>query len=604
MGKTIIEKIIEGHAERAVSPGDVVDMGIDLRIARDFGGANVVKNIEAYGLSIDDPTKTIFTFDCNPGGSDQRYARNQQICRLFARKTGIKVYDINRGIGTHLAIDEGLICPGETLISTDSHANIVGAIGALGQGMGDQDIAYAFAQGTVWFKVPPPVKINLLGQPSPTATPKDVALALLRELGASGLLGLAAEFYGEWLEELDLSGRITIASMATEMGGICTLFPPSKPIIDYCKKTSKRDFTPTYADEDATYLQTLEIDIDDLQPLISRPGHPEDVVLVAEAVGTKIDSAFIGSCTNGRYEDLLAAAQILHQRKVAPGVVLKIVPSTDRIWQLSLAEGLISTFKEAGVLVGNAGCAGCANGQIGQNGPGEVTVSSGNRNFRGKQGEGDVWLASPATVAASAIAGHLTTEDNIPEKPSVFAGAGFTRAQNKGSAAKVAPAKKPTKIRGRVWVIEQDNIDTDMIYHNRYLAVTDIAQMGQYTFSNLDGWEDFPQKARPDDILVVGGNFGCGSSRQQAVDCFRALKLSGIIARSFGAIYERNAINSGFPIIVAPGIKELNLRNGDGVEVDFLTGQIQKMGTGQTTKAPPFSPIQMEIYQRGGLLKR
>ncbi len=619
MGKTIIEKIIGNHSGKSVNPGDVVDMRIDARIARDFGGANVVKNLEDYGLPIDDPCKTFFTFDCNPGGSDQKYASNQQICREFARKTGIKIYDINAGIGTHLSIDEGLICPGGTLVSTDSHANIVGAIGAFGQGMGDQDIAYAFANGTVWFKVPPTIKIILVGEPSPIATPKDIVLAILKELGADGMLSFTSEFYGDYVDRLDISGRITIASMTTEMGGICSFFPPSKEIIDSCNSQDIR-VNSCYADEDADYAKTVEIDIDNLVPLISRPGHPEDVVPVSEVAGKKIDSVFIGSCTNGRYEDLLVAANILKGRKVAPGVVLKIVPSTDRIWQKAMREGLISIFKEAGALVGNAGCAGCADGQIGQNGPGELTISTGNRNFRGKQGKGEVYLASPSTAAASSIAGHITTQDNIPEKPSLFkserrkpVGATSWLRFNPLSQVKPAPTeiKKPitdnrkpiTKIAGRVWVIQQDNIDTDMIYHNKYLAVTDINEMGQYAFSNLERWKDFPEKAKPGDIIITGKNFGCGSSRQQAVDCFRALKIGMIIAESFGAIYERNAINTGFPIMIAPELKKLNLQDGDEIEVDFLTGQIKKNGTNETITANPFSEVQLDIYKRGGLLK-
>lgn len=600
MGKTIIEKIIADHSGQDVSPGNIVDMTIDTRIARDFGGANVVKNLEENSLPIDDPHKTYFTFDCNPGGSSQKYAINQQLCRDFARNNGIKVYDINAGIGTHLAIDEGLVYPGETLVSTDSHANLVGAIGAFGQGMGDQDIAYAFAKGKVWFKVPPTVKIILSGEPSPTATPKDVVLATLRELGANGLLGFASEFYGDYIDRLGLSGRITIASMATEMGGICSFFPPNEEISDYCKKVSKRDFSPVYADKDAEYAKIIEIRIDDLSPLISRPGHPEDVVPVTEVAGKKIDSAFIGSCTNGRYEDLLLAANILNHRRVAPGVVLKLVPSTDRIWQQALSEGLISLFKEAGALVGNAGCAGCAEGQIGQNGPGEVTVSTGNRNFPGKQGKGEVYIASPATAVASAIAGHITTADNIPESPSVF-----LKSEGKRELKREYPkeyAIKPTLIQGRVWVIDKDNVDTDMIYHNRYLTVTNIEEMGQYAFSNLEGWHNFPQKAKKGDIIIAGKNFGCGSSRQQAVDCFAALGVGMIIAESFGAIYERNAINSGFPVMAAQDVQKLNLKNGDEIEVDFLSGQVKKISADEAIKATPFSKVQLDIYQRGGLL--
>jgi len=196
MGSTLIEKIISAHAGRVSKAGDTVDVTIDARIARDFGGANVVKNLETYGLGIDDPKATFFTFDCNPTGSDQRYAANQQKIRLYAEEHGIRVYDITEGIGTHIAIDEGLIGPGATMVSTDSHANIVGAIGAFGQGMGDQDIAYAFARGKVWFKVPPTIRIFIEGERASGISAKDITLALVGEVGASGLLGYAAEVYG------------------------------------------------------------------------------------------------------------------------------------------------------------------------------------------------------------------------------------------------------------------------------------------------------------------------------------------------------------------------------------------------------------------------
>ncbi|MCD4690264.1 homoaconitate hydratase, partial [bacterium] len=206
MGATIIEKIIQRHAGHEVSPGDIADVTIDARIARDFGGANVVKNIEDNALNIEDPSCTFFTFDCNPGGSDQKYAANQQTCRVFARSRGIDVHDINKGIGTHLAIDEGLVGPGGTLVSTDSHANILGAIGAFGQGMGDQDIAAAWASGAVWFRVPESMRIVLEGQPGEHATPKDIVLACLKHFGASGLLGYAAEYYGPIAESMSLDG--------------------------------------------------------------------------------------------------------------------------------------------------------------------------------------------------------------------------------------------------------------------------------------------------------------------------------------------------------------------------------------------------------------
>jgi 3-isopropylmalate dehydratase small subunit len=572
-----------------------------VRVARDFGGANVVKHLEENNLSIHDPKNTFFTFDCNPGGCDQKYAENQQICRVFARKHGIKIYDINTGIGTHLAFEEGLVYPGYTFISTDSHANILGALGAFGQGMGDIDIAHAFAHGKIWFKVPPSIKIILKGMPSKTATPKDVVLKMNKELGANGLLGYSAELYGEYVDSLSLDGRVTIASMATEMGSIIILFPTNEKVMEYYKKTFGITIKPIHADLDAKYERTIEINIMGLEPQISRPGHPEDVVRVKEVVGVLVDSGFIGSCTNGRLEDMRAAAAILKDKTIAPGRILKIVPATDTIWNTCLKEGLVKVFKDAGALVGSAGCAGCAAGQIGQTGKGEVTISSGNRNFVGKQGKGDIFLASPETVAASLIAGYITTVDAIPKKPTpVKVEKILTKSETLQKKDLVAPL---LTVEGRVWVIQKDNIDTDMIFHNRHLAITNILEMGPFTFGNLKGYEQFAKEAKKGDIVVVGKNFGCGSSRQQAVDCFKALGISVIVAESFGAIYERNAINSGMPILTAEGITK-KIHEKDIVSIDFTTGMIKDKAQGKTYQAKPFSEAQKEIYLRGGLLGR
>ena len=584
MGKTMIQKIFEKHSDNEANVGDIIDIGIDVRVARDFGGANVVKNLEENNLSLDDPSRTFFTFDCNPGGCDQKYAANQHICRLFARKNNVKVFDINSGIGTHIVIDEGVAKPGSTVISTDSHANILGAYGAFGQGMGDRDIAHAWAHGKIWFKVPPTVKIVLKGTPSTSASPKDIVLKMLQDLGANGLLGYAAEIYGEYIDDLSLDGRITIASMTTEMGGIILLFPSKDGV---------------KADDDAVYEKTIEIDIDGLQPMIARPGHPEDVVSVESVKGEKVDSGFIGSCTNGRMEDMRAVANVLKDRKIAPGRVLKIVPATDKIWKQCLNEGLIRIFKDAGALVGSAGCAGCAAGQIGQTGSGEVAVSSGNRNFVGKQGRGDIYLASPETVAASLVAGYITTVKDIPNTAEqVIIPSGKTYKPK----PKTKSVEAPIKIEGRVWVIQKDNIDTDMIFHNRYLSITDISKMGQYTFDNLEGYESFAKQAKPGDIIVVGKNFGCGSSRQQAVDCFKSLGINVIIAESFGAIYERNAINNAMPILVAEDITN-KINDKDEISVDFTTGDIVNKIQNKTYTAKPFSKVQLEIYKRGGLLR-
>jgi len=620
---TIIEKILAAHADKSrVSPGDIVDIEIDVRIARDFGGANVVKNLQKNGLTVKDPKKTYFTFDCNPTGSDQKYAENQQLCRKYARSNEVKVYDINAGIGTHIAIDKGLVYPGATAVSTDSHANILGAIGAFGQGMGDMDTAAAWAHGKLWFKVPKSMKITLQGERPTDVTAKDIVLNMLSNFGSSTLLGYSVEMYGDAVEKLTLDERITVASMATELGAIILLFPPSHEITHYCEKLSGKSIQRLDADGGASYEKELELDIASFKPMVALPGHPHDDVSVEKVKKTKIDSAFIGSCTNGRMEDMHVAAEILKGRKVAPGVVLKIVPATEDIWNKCLEDGTIEIFKKAGALVGNAGCAGCAAGQIGQNGPGEVTVSTGNRNFAGKQGKGEVYLASPAVAASSAVAGYITTPDEIPDSPAEFVSdkSGEGDVSNDGVVAKAThdvtaheaatqredktqkAGEKDVVAEGRVWVIPRDDIDTDMIFHNSHLTITDIQEMGKYTFGNLDGWKDFAQKAKEGDIVIAGKNFGSGSSRQQAVDCFKSLGVQAVIAESFGAIYERNAVNAAFPIMTYSDINELDLKDGDRIKVDFEKGTIQNLRNNKSASVSGFSDVQMEIYKKGGLL--
>ena len=596
MGMTLIEKILANHSNKdVVKPGDIIDVYMDVRAARDFGGANVVKNILDNGLTLDDPSRTFFTFDCNPTGSDQKYAVNQQICREFARNHGIKIYDIDAGIGTHLLIHEGLAYSGSTGVTTDSHANILGAVGAFGQGMGDQDIAAAWSNGRSWFKVPKSVKLNFIGEKPENVSAKDIVLNLLNQFGANTLLGYAVEFYGEAIDKLTLDERITIASMGTEMGTIISLFTPNEEIMKFSEERAGRKLELVAADSDAKYDQVIDINISEFIPRVSRPGAPHDTVDIIDVQKTKIDSAFIGSCTNGRIEDLRAAAAVLNGRQVAPGVVLKIVPSTDQVWNQALEEGLVQIFKNAGALLSNAGCAGCAAGQVGQNGKGEITISTGNRNFPGKQGKGEVYLASPAVV------GYITTPDEIPEEPMIFLPKTDANVKHESKKADTKKGEKLKVVEGRVWYIKEDNIDTDMIFHNRYLAITDINEMGQYAFDNLKGYENFAKEAQAGDIVLVQKNFGSGSSRQQAVDCFIPLGVQAIVAESFGAIYERNAINAAFPIMTYDTLEGLDLEHFDNIKVNFETGEITNVTKGKTIKGNPFSDVQMEIYQRGGI---
>jgi 3-isopropylmalate/(R)-2-methylmalate dehydratase large subunit len=414
MGKTIIEKLIQAHSDELVEAGRIVWMRLDARTARDFGGANVVKNYRThYGdAAVDDPNKTFFTFDLVTPANNIPYAINQQICRDWSKEQGVRVFDVDMGIGSHVAIEYGLTWPGSTFVGTDSHLNILGAIGAFGQGMGDQDIAFAYKAGKTWFEVPHTMKVMVRGDLKASCTAKDLTLACLRRLGASGALGQAVEFYGPAIEDLDLPGRITLASMMTEMGGIIGLIPPSTDVLAFCRqRTGRDDLVAIQADPDAAYTQEIEIDITDLEPLVACPPKPDNVKTVRQVAGTKVDSVFVGSCTNGRFEDFQAVAEVVKGKRVAPGMVASAVPATREVYRQMLDGGVLHALFEAGFIISNPGCGGCASGHIGMVGDGQVQVSTSNRNFAGKQGPGDNYLASPVVAAWAALTGEIT----VPE---------------------------------------------------------------------------------------------------------------------------------------------------------------------------------------------
>lgn len=411
MGRTIIEKIIAAHTGDEVSPGKIVWLDLDIRSARDFAGANVVKNFEREfsGSKVEDKERTFFTFDCQAPANTIGYANNQNLCRQFAKNQGIKVFDVDSGIGSHVMIDEGLAVPGATVVGTDSHLNIMGAVGCFGQGMGDQDIAVAFKMGKTWFEVPETIKLDIKGKLQYPALPKDLILFILKHLGPSGALGKAVELYGEAIDSLSMDGRITVSSMATEMGAIAAFIAPDESLMNSVRKGGKTAPVKIEADKDAPYCETIEIDITGLKPQASLPGNPANVKDVSEIKDVKVDSVFIGSCTNGRLEDMKAALKIAGGKRVKEGVMAKVVPATKQVYGAMLKMGMVETLYNCGFIVSNPGCGGCAAGQIGMTGKGEVQLSTSNRNFTGKQGDGDTYLVSPATAAYSAIEGRLTS---------------------------------------------------------------------------------------------------------------------------------------------------------------------------------------------------
>ena len=403
---TIVEKILQQHSEHKVEPGEIAWINLDIITAREFGGPNVVKHLRKHfsGNYVAKPESTFFTFDLSVPAKTLKYALAQDICRKFAKEVGIKVFDINQGIGTHVLIDRGVVQPGMTAVGTDSHYNILGAVGVFGQGMGDKDIAFAFKTGKTWFEVPQSMKVIVEGRYRFPTVARDLTFAVMRELGPAGALGKSIEYYGEAIVNLSMDGRITLASQTTEMGGIIG-FPPMDEKLKKFYERKDIDFKPIQADRDAEYVDEIHIDVNALEPLMAVPPNPCNVHPVSEYEGMEIDGAFIGSCTNGRYEDMIAAAKVLKGKRVK--VPLTITPTTREVWLRVIREGIWEIFAQAGAVLTNPGCGGCAEGMAGLIGD-EVYLSTTNRNYPGKQGPGKLYLVSPAIAAASAIEGKVT----------------------------------------------------------------------------------------------------------------------------------------------------------------------------------------------------
>lgn len=414
-GKTVIEKIFAAHSREEVAPGKIVWIDLDVISARDFAGPNVVKNYRNhYGNApVVDRNRVMFTFDLTVPPKTIQYANNQQICREFAGEQGIRVFDVDRGIGTHTMMEEGIALPGTIVVGTDSHMNILGAVNCFGQGMGDVDIAFGFRNGRTWFEVPRTKLVRVKGEPLVPINGKDLALWILGELKTDRVLGCAVEFVGETVEKLDLPGRITLLSMITEMGGIVGFIPFNNHTMDQILAMNGMGECPAEvrADPDATYDEEIVVDVSGIESMVAAPPVPHNVSRVSELGEVKVDFGFIGSCTNGRLEDIEAAWKILKGRKIAAGTRLAIVPSTQRVYKAAMDRGMLNDLFDAGAIISNPGCGGCAQGHIGMTGRNEVMLSTGNRNFPGKQGDGFNYLTSPEVVAWSMLTGRLTAKE-------------------------------------------------------------------------------------------------------------------------------------------------------------------------------------------------
>lgn len=412
MGETIAEKILAHAAGRKrVEAGEIVDASVDLAMSHD-NAALVSKIFKEIGVErVWDPSKIVIVLDHRAPANIIKAAEAHKIIREVVKEYGIKnFYDVGEGICHQVLPEKGFVRPGMLIVGTDSHTTTYGAFGAFSTGIGATEMAGVWATGKLWLRVPETLKMVVNGTPSAHVTAKDIILHIVGEIGADGANYKAIEFYGETIEDMSVASRMTVSNQAMEAGAKAAVIPPDEKTMGYVKQRSKTSFETVTADNDATYEQTYEFDVSSLEPQVACPHTVDNVKPVAEVAGTHVDQAVLGSCTNGRLEDLAIAAEILKGRKVAGHVRLIVIPASREIYLQAMKQGYLQTFLEAGATIINPGCGPCLGAHQGILASGERAISSTNRNFRGRMGstEAEVYLASPATVAASAVKGEIT----------------------------------------------------------------------------------------------------------------------------------------------------------------------------------------------------
>lgn len=411
---TISEKIFSRASGKEAKANDFVIADVDFAMAHDGTSVLAVNAFrEMEEEKVWNPERIIIPFDhLTPANTDTTAGLQHEI-RGWIKDQGIKnFYDVGEGICHQLLPENGFALPGKLIVGADSHSCTYGAFGAFGTGVGATDMAEIFSSGKLWFKVPESIKITAEGKLNNGVYAKDLILKIIGTLGVAGATYKAAEFYGSTIEALSMSGRMTLSNMAIEMGGKAGIVPPDKTTFDFLENIASEEYEPVYADEDAVYSKEYDFDATELEPQIAIPHQVDNVQDISEIKPTKLDQAFIGTCTNGRLEDLEVAASILKGEKVAIRTI--VVPASRSVLVEAVRKGIIETLLDAGVVVGPPGCGPCLGGHMGVIGKGETCISTANRNFKGRMGTGGlIYLSSPATAAASALTGEITDPREI-----------------------------------------------------------------------------------------------------------------------------------------------------------------------------------------------
>ncbi|MEI7501062.1 MAG: aconitase/3-isopropylmalate dehydratase large subunit family protein [Bacteroidota bacterium] len=583
-GKTFAEKIF--GAEK----GSIVFATPNIILSHDNTSSIYSTFKKMGGTTLANPDALLITLDHNAPPTNSKLANEYQVIREFVEKFGIKKFhDVGDGICHQLM--SYYAKPKMIIVGSDSHTSTAGAFNAFAAGIDRTETAGLWKQGETWFRVPESVKIILKGKLAHGVFAKDLALWVIGMIGSSGADYMSIEFHGDGVKSLTISDRMTLANLASEMGAKNAVFPADEVLENYL------GFKPEglWADHDATYLKEIEIDLGEVFPVVAAPHHVDNVKAVSEVKGIKIQQALIGTCTNGRLQDLREAATVLKGQQVPNYMQLQIIPASKVIFMQAMKEGLIEIFMEAGANVLSSSCGPCLGTGQGIPADNYNVISTANRNFKGRMGNNasNIYLASPATVAISALKGEITDPRGI--------NANDIYPYHAPQSATLDIKDGENRFDNGTWnYADVDNLNTDQMFAGNLtynVQSSEPEKIMPYLFKGFDN--SFAERVKAGDIIVAGANFGCGSSREHPSVGLAFAGIKAVICKSVNRIFYRSAVNQGLPIILVPEAVQ-EYKQGEQVVIDFEKGLVF-VAARQYSFAP--LPLKLlEIFEARGLV--
>jgi homoaconitate hydratase family protein/3-isopropylmalate dehydratase small subunit len=583
-GKTFVEKIFDASA------GSIVFAKPDIILSHD-NTASISKTFEKMGGSkIFDPDQLLIVLDHNAPPTNAKLANDYNYIRKLTKEKGIKKFhDAGKGICHQIMAEYAK--PAMIIVGSDSHTCTAGAFNAFAAGIDRTETAGLWKQGETWFRVPESIKITLKGSLPAGVFAKDLSLWIIGMIGSSGADYMSIEYHGDGVKSLSISDRMTIANLASEMGAKNAVFPADEVLDEYFGSHIKG----IWADTDARYIREIAIDLNELFPVVAAPHHVDNVKALSEVQGTKIHQAMIGTCTNGRIEDLREAAKVLDGKQIPEDVIMLVIPASKDIFMKAMNEGLIATFMEAGANVLASSCGPCLGTGQGIPADGFNVISTANRNFKGRMGnkEANIYLASPAAVAWSALTGEITDPRGIK------AGNKFPFTIRHSGTVEIP--KGEDRFADGTWnYADADNMNTDQMFAGNLtydVMSSEPEKIMPHLFKGFD--DSFASRVKKGDVIIAGANFGCGSSREHPAVGLAHAGVKAVICKSVNRIFYRSAVNQGLPIIILPEAVDA-YKQGENVGINFEKGNIT-IGKKQFSFAPLPEKL-MKIFDAKGLV--